>query len=165
MKNYILPALGALSLLASCNFLDKQPLDTISPNSFYQSATDAESGLTSVYDGLQQVGTYSQDLLVMGEMPSDNCTSTNGDVNAMDKLIWNSTTSQVYNVYRNNFQGVNRANIVIKYVPTVAMDTARRSQIVGEAKFLRALYYFNLARAYGGYPCACNPAKAARPAM
>jgi hypothetical protein len=159
MKNYILPALGALSLLASCNFLDKQPLDTISPSSFYQSATDAESGLTSVYDNLQQSGTYGQDLLVMGEMPSDNCTSTNGDVNAMEKIIWNSTTSQVYNVYRNNFQGVNRANVVIKYAPTVAMDTARRSQIVGEAKFLRALYYFNLARAYGGVPLRLAPSE------
>ena len=159
MNKYILPALGALSLLASCNFLDKQPLDTISPSSFYQSSTDAEAGLTAVYDALQQSGTYGQDLLVMGEMPSDNCTTTNGDVNAMEKIIWNSTTSQVYNVYRNNFQGANRANVVIKYAPTVSMDTARRSQIVGEAKFLRALYYFNLARAYGGVPLRLQPSE------
>ncbi|QKG55307.1 RagB/SusD family nutrient uptake outer membrane protein [Hymenobacter sp. BRD128] len=159
MKKYLLPALGALSLLASCTFLDKQPLDTITSSSFFQNANDAEASLTAAYDALQQVGTYGQDLIVMGEMPSDNCTSTNGDVNAMDKIIWNSTTSQVYNVYRNNFQGVNRANIVIKYVPTVAMDTARRSQIVGEAKFLRALYYFNLARAYGGVPLRLAPSE------
>jgi hypothetical protein len=159
MKNYIIPALGALSLLAGCNFLDKQPLDTISPSSFYTNATDAEAGLTSVYDALQLVGTYGQDMLVMGEMPSDNCTSTNGDVNAMERLIWNSTTSQVGNVYRSNYQGVNRANVVLKYVPTVAMDTARRSQIVGEAKFLRALYYFNLARAYGGVPLRLAPSE------
>ncbi|RZK88395.1 MAG: RagB/SusD family nutrient uptake outer membrane protein, partial [Hymenobacter sp.] len=159
MKKSILPALGALSLLAGCNFLDKQPLDTISPSSFYQSATDAEAGLTSVYDALQLNGTYGQDMLVMGNMPSDDCTSTNGDVNALEKIIWNSTTSQVGNVYRSNYQGVNRANVVLKYVPTVAMDTARRSQIVGEAKFLRALYYFNLARAYGGVPLRLAPSE------
>ena len=164
MKKYILPALGVLSLLASCNFLDKQPLDTITSSSFFQNASDAESSLTATYDALQQVGTYGQDLLVMGEMPSDNCTSTNGDVNAMDKIIWNSTTSQVYNVYRNNFLGVNQANLVIKYVPTVSMDTARRSQIVGEAKFLRALYYFNLARAYGGVPLRLAPSESGAPA-
>ena len=99
----------------------------------------------------------------MGEMPSDNCTSTNGDVNAMEKLIWNSTTSQVYNVYRNNFLGVNQANIVLKYVPTISMDTVRRSQIVGEAKFLRALYYFNLARAYGGVPLRLQPSESGAP--
>nr|GFD17005.1 hypothetical protein [Tanacetum cinerariifolium] len=56
-------------------------------------------------------------------------------------------------------QGVNRANVVLKYVPTVAMDTARRSQILGEAKFLRALYYFNLARAYGGVPLRLAPSE------
>ena len=160
MKKYLLPALGALSLLASCSsFLDKQPLDTITPNNFFQSANDAEASLTAVYDGLQQNGTYGQDLMIMGEMPSDNCTSTNGDVNAMEKLIWNSTTSQVGNVYRSNFLGVNRANIVLKYVPTLAMDTTRRSQIVGEAKFLRALFYFNLARAYGGVPLRLAPSE------
>ncbi|RZK87089.1 MAG: hypothetical protein EOO62_39800, partial [Hymenobacter sp.] len=33
---------------------------------------------------------------------------------------------------------------------TVAMDTTRRRQILGEARFLRGLNYFNLVRAYGG---------------
>jgi len=160
MKKQLIPALGALSLLASCSsFLDKQPLDTITPTNFFQNANDAEASLTSAYDGLQQNGTYGQDLMIMGEMPSDNCTSTNGDVNAMEKIIWNSTTSQVNNVYRSNYMGVNRANVVLKYVPSVTMDTTRRSQIVGEAKFLRALYYFNLARAYGGVPLRLTPSE------
>ena len=159
MKKLLFPALGALMMLAGCNFLDKQPLDTITPDNFFKSATDAEASLTAVYDGLQQVGTYGQDQIEMGEMPSDNCTTTNGDVNALEKIIWNATTSQVTNVYRWNYLGVNRANIVIKYVPTVVMDTARRSQVVGEAKFLRALYYFNLARAYGGVPLRLVPSE------
>jgi hypothetical protein len=96
-------------------------------------------------------------LNVMGEMPSDNCTSTNGDVNAMDKIIWTPTTSQVNNVYTQAYQGINRANIVLKYVPTITMDTARRSQIQGEARFIRALNYFNLARVYGGVPLRTAP--------
>jgi hypothetical protein len=164
MKKLLYPALGALALLASCNFLDKQPLGSITPDNFFKSGSDAESSLTAAYDGLQQVGTYGQDLLTMGEMPSDNCTTTNGDVNALEKIIWNSTTSQVYNVYRDNFLLVNRANVVIKYVPAVSMDTARRRQIVGEARFLRALGYFNLARAYGGVPLRLAPSESGAPA-
>lgn len=164
MKKLLFPALGALALLASCNFLDKQPLGTISPDNFFKTSNDAEASLTAVYDGLQQVGTYGQDQIEMGEMPSDNCTTANGDVNALDKIIWNTTTSQIGNVYRWNFLGVNRANVVIKYVPAVSMDTARRSQIVGEAQFLRALYYFNLARAYGGVPLRLQPSESGAPA-
>ena len=55
MKKYLLSALGALSLLASCNFLDKQPLDTITSSSFFRNANDAEASLTAAYDALQQV--------------------------------------------------------------------------------------------------------------
>lgn len=156
-KSVILLPVCALSLLASCNFLEKTPLTTIAPANFFGSASDAESSITAAYDALQGTGAYGQDLNVMGEMPSDNCTSGNGDVNAMDKIIWVSTTSQVYNVYRDAYLGINRANAVIKYVPAVAMDTVRRRQIVGEARFIRALAYFNLVRAYGGVPLRLAP--------
>ena len=164
-KSLIYLPLCALSLLASCNFLDKQPLTTLTPNNFFASATDAEASLTAAYDALQGTGAYGQDLNVMGEMPSDNCTSTNGDVNAMDKIIWVSTTSQVNNVYQQAYIGINRANIVLKYVPTVSMtDTVRRRQITGEARFIRALCYFNLVRAYGGVPLRTTPVESGAPA-
>ena len=148
-----------MTLLAGCNFLDREPLGSIAPDNFFKSSSDAEASLSSTYDALQSAGGYGQDLIVMGEMPSDNCTSTNGDVNALDKIIWTPNTSQVYNVYRQAYAGVNRANVVLKYVPTVAMDTARRRQILGEAHFLRALNYFNLVRAYGGVPLRTAPSE------
>ncbi|QKG51436.1 RagB/SusD family nutrient uptake outer membrane protein [Hymenobacter sp. BRD67] len=155
----------ALSLLASCHFLDKPPLTTLTPNNFFTSATDAEASLTATYDALQGTGGYGQDLNVMGEMPSDDCTSTNGDVNAMDKIIWVSTTSQINNVFQQAYIGINRANIVLKYVPTVSMtDTVRRRQILGEARFIRALNYFNLVRAYGGVPLHLTPTESGAPA-
>ncbi|TDN36017.1 RagB/SusD family nutrient uptake outer membrane protein [Hymenobacter sp. UV11] len=163
-KTLIYLPLGALALLASCNFLDKPPLTTLTPNSFFQTSTDAEASLTATYDALQLGGGVAQDLTVMGEVPSDNCTSTNGDVNAMEKIIWVSTTNQVNNVYRDAFIGVNRANIVLKYVPTVSMDTVRRRQITGEARFIRALCYFNLVRAYGGVPLRTTPVEGGTPA-
>ena len=163
-KTLIYLPLCALSLLASCNFLDKPPLTTLTPNNFFASATDAEASLTATYDALQLSGGVGQDLTVMGEMPSDNCTSVNGDVNPLEKIIWVSTTSQVNNVYRDAFIGVNRANIVLKYVPTVNMDTVRRRQITGEALFIRALCYFNLVRAYGGVPLRTAPVESGAPA-
>ncbi len=164
MKKLVIPALGALSFLASCNFLEKEPLVSLTPENFFTSGTDAEAALTASYDALQGTGAYGQDLNVMGEMPSDNCTSTNGDVNAMDKIIWTPTTSQVGNVYRQGYIGVNRANIVLKYVPAIAMDTARRRQILGEAHFIRGLNYFNMARVYGGVPLRLTPTESGAPA-
>ncbi|GAB3903164.1 RagB/SusD family nutrient uptake outer membrane protein [Larkinella knui] len=143
--------------LAACQVLDKTPLPSITPENFFQNADDAESALTAAYDALQQGGTYGQDLNVVGEMPSDNATSTNGDVNAMERIIWTPQTSQVNNVFQAAYIGINRANAVLNYVPTIAMDTVRRNQILGEASFLRALHYFNLVRLYGGVPLRLQP--------
>ncbi len=146
-----------LFLLAGCSVLEKNPLPSITPENFFQNADDAESALTAAYDALQQGGTYGQDLNVVGEMPSDNCTSTNGDVNALDRIIWTPLTSQVNNVFQASYIGINRANVVLNYVPTITMDTVRRNQILGEAHFLRALHYFNLVRLYGGVPLRLQP--------
>ena len=77
---YLLLATG---LLAGCDILDKEPLTTIAPTTFFKSGTDAEAGITGAYDALQATGLYSQDLIIMGEMPSDNCTSRNNDVRRM----------------------------------------------------------------------------------
>ncbi|MDB5270802.1 MAG: glycan metabolism protein [Hymenobacter sp.] len=162
-KLFILP-ICALTLLAGCDFLQKEPLTSITPSNFFTSPDDAESSLTAAYDALQPSGAYGQDLLTMGEMPSDNVTSLSNDVIALRNIAWTSGTGQVGNVFRQAYLGINRANIVLKYVPTVTMDTARRSQILGEARFVRGLCYFNLVRAYGGVPMHLAPAESASPA-
>ena len=156
MKNIGILFLFGL-ILAGCNALEKNPLPSITPENFFQNADDAESALTAAYDALQQTGTYGQDLNVVGEMPSDNCTSTNGDVNALDRIIWTPLTSQVNDIFQASYIGINRANVVLNYVPTIAIDTVRRNQILGEAHFLRALHYFNLVRLYGGVPLRLQP--------
>ena len=45
-KSFILP-ICALALLAGCDFLDKTPLTSITPENFFTSADDAESSLTA----------------------------------------------------------------------------------------------------------------------
>jgi starch-binding outer membrane protein, SusD/RagB family len=158
MKKLLIPAF-ALALLASgCDVLDKQPLTSIAPSNFFKSAEDAEASLTAAYDGLQTKGCYAEVLLLMGNMPSDDCTSQNGDVRNLETLNWNSATGQVYDMYRDAYQAINRANAVIKYVPGISnMSGARREQIVGEARFIRALCYLNLVRLYGGVPLRLEP--------
>jgi hypothetical protein len=163
MKKLLILPLGALTLLAGCDFLQKDPLTSITPNNFFKSSDDAESSLTAVYDALQGTGAYGQDLYVVGEMPTDNCTSTNGDVASIQNIAWTPNTGQIYNVFRQAYLGVNRANIVLKYVPAVTMDTLRRSQILGEASFIRGLCYFNLVRAYGDVPLRLLPTESSQP--
>ncbi|MCK8495951.1 RagB/SusD family nutrient uptake outer membrane protein [Spirosoma sp. RP8] len=164
MKRLIIFCIPFL-LLASCNVLDKQPLPSITPENFFTSSDDAEAALTAAYDALQQGSLYGQDLNVVGEMPSDNVTSSNGDVNALERLIWTPQTGQVSGVFQNSYVGINRANAVLRYVPNIQMDQTRRNQIIGEAYFLRALHYFNLVRMYGGVPLRLEPTESGEPGV
>ena len=62
--------------------------------------------------------------------------------------------------WNDTYTGIFRANQVIANVPKINMDPALRSRIVGEAKFLRALYYFHLMTLYGGnIPMPLEPSK------
>lgn len=146
-----------MALLASCSVLDKEPLTAISPTNFFKSAQDAEVAITGCYDALQRKGCYAEVQNLIGNMPSDDCTSSNGDVNTLEVINWNSSTGQVYDAYRDPYAAINRANAVLKYVPGINMNSGRRSQIIGEALFIRALCYFDLVRLYGGVPLRLEP--------
>ena len=166
MRNYFIPAAFAAALLAGCNVLDKEPLTTIAPTNFFKTATDAESSITAAYDGLQRKGCYAEVLNLVGNMPSDDCTSANGDVRNLEVINWSSTTGQVYDAYRDPYVAINRANAVIKYVPAITnIVAARRDQILGEARFIRALCYFNLVRLYGPVPVRLEPTETGDPAV
>lgn len=157
MKRYINQTLFILVILASATvsckkILEKPPLTSITATNFFKNGDDAESAITGCYDALQDDGYYGSVFNVMGEMPSDDATSANADVFALDKIQWTATTSQPGRFFQMAYKGINRANSVLKYVPgiTTAITPERRNQIIGEAYFLRALHYFNLVKCFGG---------------
>ncbi|MDJ1494951.1 RagB/SusD family nutrient uptake outer membrane protein [Cytophagaceae bacterium DM2B3-1] len=157
MKKIFVSAL-LLSGMFGCNsILDKEPLTSITASNYYKTGDDAESAITGAYDAFQGDTYYGSTMNIIGEMPSDNCTSNNGDVVYLDRITWNATSGIVGRIYQMAFQGINRANSILKYVPGIAMDKTRQEQILGEAYFIRALNYFNLVKLYGGVPLRTEP--------
>jgi tetratricopeptide (TPR) repeat protein len=55
-------------------------------------------------------------------------------------------------MWQQNYDGIARANTAIINIPGIEMDESIKARLIGEAKFLRALYYFNLVRFYGDVP-------------
>ena len=67
----------------------------------------------------------------------------------MEIRIW------FYSIWIKHYVAVNRSNFVIENISNMGSDQIKddvRKQLIGEAKFLRALAYFNLVRIYGGVP-------------
>src|SRR5207247_2806181 len=60
-------------------------------------------------------------------------------------------------IWQHHYQAIFRANQVIARVPAIRMDAVLRDRIVGEAKFIRALMYFNLVTLYGNVPLTTTP--------
>lgn len=84
-----------------------------------------------------------------GSSPGD----TGSDKDLMDALTYNPSSPSTSEIFRANYEGINRANRAISIIPTLdKADANIRERLVGEAKFLRAFMYFTLVKAYGGVP-------------
>lgn len=161
MKNIkILITAGAIVMLSagSCSddFLDLAPISQQNSNNFYKTGEDMKNALTAVYGSLQYGGQYYSSIHVMGDLRSDNTEITNpnagADLQAIDNFTNTPVTSISNNTWTGHYQGIQSANIVIEKIEAVNMDPALKARYIGEAKFLRALMYFNLVRIYGDVP-------------
>ena len=164
MKNRIralaLTAAAAL-VLGACNdnkFLTETPIDFVGPGNFYNNATDAVAAVNGAYAGLENTSgsNYYGGLFVMlVEFPTEMQTpylSAGNERSLVDNYTFTPSHNYIYQSWLGAYAIINRANGVIARVPAIDMDATLRSRIVGEAKFLRALNYFNLVRLFGGVP-------------
>jgi hypothetical protein len=55
-------------------------------------------------------------------------------------------------MFGKRYQGIGRANKALFYLEQLQIDATLKSRLIGEVKFLRALWYFDLVRCFGGVP-------------
>ncbi|RPD42987.1 RagB/SusD family nutrient uptake outer membrane protein [Chitinophaga barathri] len=161
MKNKYIPSVFFAALTAfliSCgkDFLEKTPVSALTTDTFYKTASDAEAGLAGAYSfGNSEY--YLWDFEINGDVRSDNCYAggNSGDVQAVDNLNLAPTNGNISRDWSYLYRCVASANSVLDNVPRIndpALSSERKEQILGEAKFLRALHYFNLVILYGEVP-------------
>ena len=136
--------------VVSCeDIITEQPIDFLVPGSFPQNENDAIAATTAAYTRLHSsiISYY------YGFTPSD--IAFQGQHNQRP-VSWftdlNPTNGDATVLWQRNYQGVALANSVIQLLPDVDMDEDIKQRLIAEAKFLRAFYYFELVRAYGGVP-------------
>lgn len=90
----------------------------------------------------------------MAEIPSDNTTVFTPTVpqSAFDVFVIAPNNVNILSLYGASYVGIQRCNIVLNRIEPVTMPPALKNQFIGEAKFLRALHYFNLVRFFGDVP-------------
>lgn len=157
MKNihYTLILVVALCL-TSCmdEFLKEAPEDRFVISNFYSSQSDAEAAVAAVYEKLYAL--YERNMFLLNELPADTEKNGLGMPNQylqnLEYLRHTSENQFTTEMWMQSYSGIARANTAIVNIPGIEMDEQVKSRLLGEAKFLRALYYFNLVRFYGDVP-------------
>lgn len=156
MKKILYISILLLFVAAGC----KKDLTITDPNdlttpTFWKTAADAQKGINAIYSTFHRPG-LCRWLYFMTIIRSDEgySTSPNSDlINVYDAFnITNYNDYQITVVYQDDYLGINRANQVLDNVPNIDMDATLKQQLIGEARFLRGFFYYNLATIYGNVP-------------
>jgi len=159
-KIYILLAI-VLSGLSACTTLEETPESFISPDQFYKTSGDAISAVNAIYYPLvdNKVGAqpmynrlFDTGLDFMTDDLDAGPGSPNAEVRALAKLTHASTNLRIQQIWTEHYEGINKANIALERIPGITMDEKLKNRLLGESRFLRAFYYFNLVRLYGDVP-------------
>ena len=158
--------IGAALTGAACDdkFLTEVPSDFVSPANFYGNAGDAITAVNAAYatfvdlrSPLGNADYLGRNTFMLINYPTEVLTSRLSASNERSLIgnyntQFNSAHSYLASTWEAAYSGINRANSVIDRVPGVPMDATRKAQIIGEAKFLRAMHYYFLAGLFGGVP-------------
>lgn len=152
-------AVSVLSVISSCEkVMDTRPQDFLAPEFYFNNEAELGSAIVAVYDCLQK-----------GNMYNGGADGLMTIFNVSDEMYWSSsgTGPKIYNytagfaatlaTWTACYQGIQRANLVLANIDKPKMDENRRKIAKGEAKFLRAFFYFTLVQNWGAVPLRKEP--------
>lgn len=160
IKIYLI-ALLAVGFASSCEqVLDQTPQTAVEDK--ITDASTARAVLNGAYNGLQSANYLGTRYTLLPDLAGGNLRHTGtfsdfaqiaGRTVLADNAAGTAMWIQIYN-------SIQRANLIIKFVPTITeagfTDTEKK-QIVAEARALRAFHYFNLVRWWAGVPIVTEP--------
>lgn len=152
MKKILTGFVFCLSI-TSCS-LDTIPTSQYVEDNFWKTPEQIEAGLVACYSTMYNVYMYGSNL-IFSETGTPNAYNYNGtygwrvigdgSVNSINSDIVNGKWGACY-------QGIGRCNTFIAGAPSFVISEEDKKEMVGEAKFLRALFYFDLTNMYGDAP-------------
>jgi len=156
--NYAAGFLTVALLTTSC--VDDAALTQLDPNNdsvdkFWSTEQDAVEGLNAAYSSLLNDGSYMRSTPLLLDVKSDDSRSNSPWPAMANVARFNSnvTNAEIYGwAYETYYQGINRANQVLTSVPKIAMDENLKNRVLGQAYFLRGLYFFHAVNLFKNVP-------------
>jgi hypothetical protein len=155
----ILVVLGLL-MMGSCkkDFLDVPPEGQITPTGYYSTPERATQLVNAIYNNMLQWDQSTFSWIGISSITSDDANKgssagdTGTDKDQLDNFTYTATDFSCNEVWIANYRGISRTNRALSILSQVQIDNKLKHRLIGEAKFLRAYFYFNLVRTFGDVP-------------
>ncbi|WP_294322396.1 RagB/SusD family nutrient uptake outer membrane protein [uncultured Chryseobacterium sp.] len=156
-KIFLSLVLLAASIGCKDDYLDVDQPGRIQAASFFTTQDDAMQATSAIYSALRSWENSAFPAQFVFGVPADDVEkgSNPGDasfINAYDQFTYTASDGGVEGYWIGQWQFVNRCNQVLTNVPNINMDATLKTRLLAEARMLRAYFYFNLVRIYGGVP-------------
>lgn len=151
-------AILAIAMNGCTSMLDVKPNSFSSGSNYYKTEAQILRAVNGCYGTLQEL--YVSDYWAMSEMRADNTNYQYDESDRgaqqreeIDEFLITPTNNYINNVWTQLYRNIQQSNVVITRIDGVTFSNeTTKKQYLGEAKFLRALYYFHLVRLFGSVP-------------
>lgn len=146
------------SLSCGKKFLDEPPRRVTIQDLLNNPTDGAQRIIAAVYSKLYDWQQHSFSWNGITSMTSDDADKgsdpgdSGADKHELDNWTFNASSISFFEVWESNFQGIGRATYALKFLPEMNLQPDDKDRYTGEARMLRAYFYFNLVRMFGGVP-------------
>lgn len=153
ISQYIIAITAAGILVSGCG----KKLDQVNPNAqtsgtFWETSNDAVQGINAAYAPLLLDGTYMRFTPILLDVRGDDIRSNSPwtAISGVGKFAIGTGNADGYGwAFDEYYEGVFRCNQVLDNVPNINMDNELKNRVLGQAYFLRGLYFFHLVNMFG----------------
>ena len=140
----------------SCNkdFLDRNPLNSVSSQIFWASEADVQTALAGVYSRLQQNFLGYERVYLDGLTDNAYLDPGNGNQSNMTNMTTGSISAglggALPNMYSTPYRAIASCNYFLDNIDKAPLTDAKKNGYKAEVRFIRALSYFDLVQSFGG---------------
>ena len=163
IKKYLILAIASLFIFSGCSsFLEEPDRSNFTKENYFTKPEHAESIINSIYENMRNVlgGGFGGAPWMMLEFATGLANTELGQAQNsifVRNLVNNSDNAYGQTYWTSHYKGIGNANLAIAKIPEIKMDEIAKKKFLGEARFLRALYYYDLVRIFGSVPLISEP--------
>lgn len=159
--NILLISFGLMYVSCGKGFLDIPPQGRVTEEEIRNNPNAAIDLVNGVYN-VMWLGGFGPDVHGLQMVVLTSIASDEGDKGStpqdygpaleIDNFTYTAANNNVQNFWTGYYQAIARTNQALDKLPLSPLDDVTKNRLIGEVRFLRGYFYFNLVRTFGGVP-------------